>query len=299
MANDLPHRPSLCLIEALGSPPSIQPDLLTRARSSADKIPLVRVVVPSEGHPRHDEEWRDVLGRGLLRVAHKSTRSRDVEKELLAPDSLYFHAGRAHPDYGTLVLILEDSSAGVCEASASGLGSLLCARGSAMADTVAHGCLAPVSHWDLGEQQRFYTQTTWQGAWREKAAHFLAGYYGQKGLDGYFGEGEDARPNVADPSGVFHNPTITDWRAWTIEVRHTRDLDLNVALDQGRILGWALHPDLRNLIETRLKAGDPPLAFYHRLRTDLRDRELPYDKDAETATLAADRFCRNRIGEWR
>ncbi len=244
-----------------------------------------------------------MLGDGLLRVGHKSARSREIEKELSAPDALYFHAGRSHPDYGTLVFILDgsgDSATGEeCEASVSGMGCLLCARGGSPTDTDSHGCLAPVSHWHPDEQRRFYSETTWRDAWREQAASFLAEYYGQKGLAGYFGVGEAARPEVADPAGVFCNPTITDWRMWTIEVRHRRDLDLKAALVAGRILAWAQHPDLRNLINTRLVSGSVDLPFYQRLCTELSDRELQYDADAETPTLAADLFCRDRIGDWR
>lgn len=289
---------SWCVLQSLDDdPPPSMAMALPGASRLSQAMPLVRVAIPHPLRERHKLEWVDVLQHGRLRVEHKSGRSRSVEVNLGAPDSLYFHGGRAHPDYGTMVFILAGlPETHECEASPSGLGTLSCTSGSALDDAVSHGCLAPVSHWHPDDQRRYYRQSTWKGAWRPSAAKFLAGYFGAKGVEAYFAHGEAGRPDRADPAGVFHNPSVCDWRAWTIEVRCMRDLDLYAALREGTLLAWGISSNLRRLAETRLVEHGDELPFYEALCANLPDRELRGgdggDGDGLVMVSLADAFSR-------
>lgn len=258
---------------------------LPGARRVAEQIPLVRVAVSAS---REAAELRDVLRTGLLRASHKSARSREIEVRLGAQDFLYFHAGRTHPAYGKVVFALGDAPDGrYSEASPSGLGGLFCADGRSPDDASSHfdgSCLAPVSHRSDEDQRSFYEQSVWAPMWRSRLGDYLAAYYGRRGLHRYFASEEGSRPDQDDPAGVFHNPSVKDWRAWTVEVRVAGDVDLNAMIDAGKLLWWGVSLQLRRDIEKRMAAGEE-FPLYERLRMSVSDRELDATMRPTTSLL--------------
>ncbi|MEZ4409661.1 MAG: hypothetical protein R3A52_24795 [Polyangiales bacterium] len=280
----------------LGDAPEWYRARLAEAQTFAVRLPLVRVGVPASG-ARYQTEFDDLLDVGVLRATHKSPRSRAIEERLGATDALYLHAGRGHPAYGTCVFVLADVDG--AEASPGGLGSLLCERGASVDDGEVHdGCLAPIAHCDEASQRRYYVETTWRGVWRAPAGCFIAGYFGdvaRGGFSSYFHEGDDGRPHHPDPYGVFTNPKVTDWRAWTLEVRVAGDVDLHRALDEDRLLAWGMTDDLRRRADERLADGGS-CRFFLRLRTRAAELKLGDDfQDGARVVRASDEFVRRWV----
>jgi len=269
------------------------PEQLPKAKKVAELLPLVRVAVPGAA-PRREEELGDLLKLGLLKLTHKSPRARGKEERLQAPDSLYFHAGRTHPDYGDFVVALEGPLE-KWEASPSGLGSLLCDQEPHDPTEVHEGCLAPVAHRPLEQQQYHYKNNNWTEDWCSKAGGFLATYFGQNGLARYFAPGEEGRPDLDDPDQIFHNHNVKDWRAWTIEVRATTDVDLGTALDQRTLLWWGISQKLRREIERRTRDGEE-FSFYERLCRETKHLQIEqmYGNPCEIFELA-DQQAKQRV----
>jgi hypothetical protein len=139
-------------LDALPSPGDTNFDEYMSALSSceemANKLPLVRVAVPSDLPARKDVEINDVLIEGRLLRSHKSDRSKEIECKLEVSDSLYFHAGRPHHEYGTAVFVLRNACADE-EATPFGLGGLLCRCSGPCS------CLQPIATWKPDEQKKF------------------------------------------------------------------------------------------------------------------------------------------------
>src|SRR5687768_16440710 len=102
-----------------------QSALLPASGAISMSMPLVRVVVPN--NDRGPAEILDVFAHGILRKAHKSAHSRKLELDLGTADSLYFHAGRTHPQYGLAVIVIQDCPKPV-EVTPFGLGGLCCSN---------------------------------------------------------------------------------------------------------------------------------------------------------------------------
>lgn len=219
---------------------------LPRARIAAGKLPLVRVVVPRTD-PRQLVEVLAVFQAGRLGRDHKSPKAREKEEQLGVADSLYFHAGRPHPDYGRAVIVLRQSR-GPEEATPFGIGQLECDSGTLCSKGA---CLKPVAHKSRLEQQTFVSGSTWRGEWRKCAGHYLAAYFGDD-LLGYFRSGPTARPKYPDPEAIYSNPANIDWRSWTVEVRVLNDINLIEAIAVGDVLLWGLEEDLENWIQQRI-----------------------------------------------
>jgi hypothetical protein len=224
------------------------------------KLPLVRVVVPRG--PRKGMETDDTLRDGKLLPRHKSPVARKGEQRLGAADGVYFHAGRTHPVYGKVALVLypldEEDKA---EVTPFGLGGLLCDKPEGLAHPRPPECVLPVSHIEESEQAAFVQSSTWRSPWRDPAGHFLAAYFGSN-LDAYFAAGDAGRPARLDPAGVYHPMTGShDWRAWTFEVRIPAEIDLHRVLESGRVMMWAMEEHLYNEIAQRAADAEPPWWF--------------------------------------
>jgi hypothetical protein len=233
---------------------------LPSAATFAQRLPLVRVVVPHRG-PRNRVETDDVLRDGRILPGHKSDHARDLDRRLGAADGVYFHAGRTHPVYGKVALVLrpldEEDRA---EVTPFGLGGLLCTKPEGAEHPQPPECVRPVSHLAEPEQAAFVQSSTWRGAgWRDPAAQFLAAYFGTD-LGGYFALDDTGRPALVDPAEIFHPHTGSrDWRAWTFEVRIAAEILLAPILNSGRVMIWAMEDELYNeLIQRRATPGEPP-----------------------------------------
>lgn len=227
---------------------------ILKAQMVAKKLPLVRVVIPRTDPKRRREEISDVLIHGDLRRTHKSDRSRDIERRLHVPESLYFHAGRPHEDYGDAIFIIEDTANGVeVEATPFGLGQLLCGKKT---DMHKQGrCLAPISHEDDCKQRLFVRGSIWKADWRDRAAQYLALYFGSD-PSRYFMEGDKGKPQKHDPDCIYSNDDNKDWRSWRIEVRVLGDISLFDVLARKQLLFWAMKK--RWLAKLRSNIGARP-----------------------------------------
>jgi len=265
------------------------------AISLASKLPLVRVVVPPSD-PRKGREVEDVLRTGIIRASHKSARSRDVERRLGAPDAIYFHAGRTHPEYGHVALVLAplSDSAAAQEATPFGLGGLLC---DGVKDTHTQGgCISPIAHEPEATQAAFYADSNWSSDWRMSAAHFLDIYFLGR-LRDYFRDAATSKPSRPDPDKIYSDPANTDWRTWTMEVRVPKgDLDLNPLLDADRLLYWAIDEHLGSTLEILATSGGRSLAneypFYSRLLTMSNRRIISMNEDVFLAVdKTVEQYC--------
>lgn len=220
----------------------------------AGRMPLVRVVF-SKNKSRRTVEIEDFLVRGVIRRSHKSDHSRDIEKRLAVQDSLYFHLGRAHPDYGDAAIVVQEATV-ASEASPFGLGGLLCPGSGKNHD--AGCCVSPLAHAPEGDQKMFVASSTWYSDWRAKAGEFLALFFNAN-ADAYFAPGEGGRPSIADPEAIFSDPANKDWRSWTIEVRLLDDLRLDEVLTGNYLLHWAVVDTVENDLYDQAQAAGVPL----------------------------------------
>lgn len=212
---------------------------LPRALEMAASLPLVRVIIPRDDQ-RGIEEIEDVLTSGRLSREHKGLRTRRTEAQLGTGSFLYFHAGRTHPDYGRGMVVIRDSpTSAELEATPFGLGGLCCGGTDEDPLHKARGCVSPVAHHDSGEQARFVAESTWHEDWRDKAAQYLALYFGDT-PEAYFSPRAADKPTREDPEGIFTDPRTRDWRAWTIEVRLTEDVDLFDVIRARELLFWGM-----------------------------------------------------------
>jgi hypothetical protein len=242
---------------------------LSDAVAFVAKLPLVRVVVP-EG-PRKGMETDDTLRDGKLLPRHKSNNARDQERRLAAADGVYFHAGRTHPAYGKVALVLhpleEEEHA---EVTPFGLGGLLCKPEDREDHEQKRSCILPVSHREEAEQVAFVAASTWRSRWREQdqAPQFIAAYFGSD-LGAYFAADDTGRPGRLDPAGVFDSTAGSrDWRAWTFEVRIAAEIDLHRVLDSGRVMMWAMERQFyEDLFQRVARAGEPPWWFSKLMRS--------------------------------
>ncbi len=289
---------------ALGDPScSWREAALGQAQKMARAMPLVRVVVPSpdggklEVLERHEKQLVDVFRDGILRVDHESDGSREKEDKLGAARSLYFHAGRTHPIYGTAVFVLLEEHGQALEASPFGLGALLCEQGQTGDERVHDpGCLAPASHDDIDDQKRLYETNAWRDPWRVKFKTFLASYFGKASIDRYFAYDVAGRPDLAGPRAIYQNPRQKDWRAWTVEVRATETFDLNKALDDGRLLAWALSRRCRMAIADGIENKRQTFPFFDRLNASKENKFLAGDtEDPRTLFTQVDFWVRELV----
>lgn len=246
------------------------------ARSFADRLPLVRVVVPEpsneERAQREQTQIEDVLRKGLLRPAHESKNTHAMAKRLEVDPSLYFHAGRTHPQYGKLALVFrrlpQDDAV---DATPFGLGGLLCNK--AWPGHVQGECTSPVAHDAEAAQIEFVSDSRWTSAWRDQAAHFLAAYFGD-GLERYFLPGAAGKPNRPDPAGIYTDAWSRDWRSWTIEVRITQEVDLFQVLASGDLEAWAIDGQLETWLEQNVRATGAVYPWWEALLKVAKDRRI-------------------------
>lgn len=262
----------------LGATPSAE--VLGRGQRLAQSLRLVRVVFPwSWDEDRARRDIPDVSHRRRLRTLaksritrqflsfaiparitprHESPGSRAKDKTIAGRSFAYFHAGRAHKDYGRAFIILSDFPSGSkFEASPFGIGALACTRcRDECTQASPPRCLVPVSHFDpITEQQKFYKDGCWPGEeWRERAGHYLARYF-EGSSDRYFGCDSSARPVCDGPQGVFSRQT--DWRMWTIEVRLEKHLDLAEAFTQKLIVKVGIPRTLLREVRALERQGSP------------------------------------------
>jgi hypothetical protein len=244
----------------------------------ANRLPLVRVVVPRSA-PRMTEELADVLRDGMLKKSHKSLASRQKEVQLGVPDSLYFHLGRTHPDYGQAVVVLTSTNSRI-EATPFGIGGLLC--DSSSPDHNAGRCISPVAHAPVSEQIDFVGRSTWRTDWRDRTADFLALFFAE-GFDRYFAPQETGRPRRADPEGIFLAPENRDWRAWTVEVRAAEDVNLQASVSQNSIIFWAIDEFLENYIDELVQDSGTPKAHEFPFLT-----RMPADRQVRRPATASE-----------
>jgi hypothetical protein len=210
---------------------------LERCSQIAERIPLVRVIVPT--NDRGPLEVHDIFSDGVLRRSHKSDHSRLLEQELGAGDGLYFHAGRTHPQYGRAVFVIADSPVHA-EVTPFGLGGLCCPNNNSSPLHADGSCISPVAHLERSIQRGFVLGSTWRDDWRARVGQYLAWYFGST-PSRYFLDGSASRPSRPDPEGIFIEPRNRDWRIWTAEVRILDDLLIRAIIDQGALLFWGVH----------------------------------------------------------
>jgi len=208
------------------------------AEQFATRLPLVRVVVP-RAPGRRIQEIEDVFAGGVLRTEHRGAGTRDIEAQLGIGPFLYFHAGRSHSDYGDAIFVFDDLE-GSYEATPFGLGGLCC-PGPPDPFHLRCQCVDPVAHESQVRQSQFVSDSTWKPQWRSEAAKYLAAYFGGR-LEEYFDSSPSAKPTLTDPDLIFGDSRNTDWRAWTIEVRSSSDVNLFDVVRSGCILWWGV-PD--------------------------------------------------------
>lgn len=258
---------------------------LPRCTQIAARLPLVRVIVPSETNDRQVQEIHDVFAEGLLLRSHKSTRSRNLERQLGAGDALYFHAGRSHPDYGLAILVLSEVSAPV-EVTPFGLGGLCCPNIDSDHLHSAGGCVSPVAHMSEAEQRQFVRESTWRADWRAYIAAYIAHYYGSEPYR-YFADGEGSRPAPIDPDGIFADPHNRDWRIWTAEVRVQADLSLQDCIADNTLLYWGAHPTVEQKLKRDAVARKTRLSILYPVWLRLpRDKRLPVERTPGTSRFA-------------
>jgi len=250
---------------------------LPRARRMAQILPLVRVFIP-HNEPRLTDELHDLLIDGDLKRSHKSGDSSKKEIRLQVRDSLYFHAGRTHPDYGHAVLVFKDLR-GAVEVTPFGIGGLDCP--SYGPDHAAGKCVSPIAHIELSKQSDFVHDSTWAEKWRDRASEFLAAFFGDR-LDKYFYPEDSGRPTRPDPERIFVAPDNRDWRSWTIELRKLDDLHVRAALQADLILIWALDEHVENLIDETVQDTGTPKTDLFPFLTELPEH-LRLDRTATDA----------------
>jgi len=245
---------------------------LAEAQSFARRLPLVRVVVPDastdpgnrERLQREARQIEDIFHHGRLKPEHESANAHAVAGRLGVGHSLYFHAGRTHPDYGKLALVFRelpgDDSA---DATPFGLGGLLCTSNGRWHDTGS--CTSPVAHDPEPDQVDFVRESRWTSAWREQAGSFLAAYFGVE-LHRYFLPEAEGKPKREDPAGIHADPHARDWRSWTIEVRFTREIDLFEVLNRGALQAWAIDTRLATQLQRLEQVRGQSYPWWNELR---------------------------------
>lgn len=252
-----------------------------QALSVAQRLPLVRVVLPSHTE-RRAEEALDVFSSGVLKRSHKSPRSTEIETRLAVPNSLYFHAGRPHPDYGSAILVLGHAD-GAVEATPFGLGALDC-NGTSKAHSDG-ACLSPVAHWPIARQEEFVRSSRWSSNWRDHTAEFLALYFAND-LHQYFAPGSAGRPVRRDPEGICDEAN-KDWRSWTIEVRLQEDLDLRGALEKGLLLYWAMESSSEEDFHVHVQDTGYPLSEIYPLLAALPPKRRVHHLAGDIKSICA------------
>lgn len=253
--------PALSLLNDL--PPAELGDFqeaLPNAKRAAKRLPLVRVAV-SFSPARRDKETMDVLCDGWLKRAHKSPDSSAIEHEFSVANSLYFHGGRSHPDYGYVIVVISNTNEPM-DATPFGLGGLQCDG----AGTTKHDegqCLRPVSHYtDIAKKKTFVHDSLWNADWRARTGEYLALYFGHD-LSAYFARMGRGKPNRPDPEGIYSSPDNKDWRGWSVEVRVHTDMNLFDVLHSGHLICWAIdHPYEEDLRREALKKKIPLPRLY-------------------------------------
>ncbi len=251
---------------------------LPRAGEVAKRTPLVRVVVP-----RHEDrafiEAHEIFIDGLLRLNHKSAKSRRIEIELGAGDAVYFHAGCASPEYGRAVFALQHISQDV-EVTPFGLGALICTGKSSDPLHKAGSCVSPVAHWSRANKVSFVRDSTWRDDWRDRFADYLACYFGGQ-LDRYFSMQASGKPQVVDPERIFASRRNKDWRIWTLEVRVLGDVNLFDAVRAGTIVLWGVPPNVEKQLKVAALAARRRLSHMRPLWA-----QLPRDKRRTVASVS-------------
>lgn len=139
-------------------------------------------------------------------ISGKSDNTRRAEEMLGLSASVYFYAGRAHPQFGNAAFAFPAG----CEASHSGSVSPFDTGGLLSDPPRIKVRLDPTD----GEPERVAFGKASQvplGQWREAFGKCLAAYFAVD-LDYWH-----KRPSVSDPEGIFE--LNDDWRAWTFEIR--------------------------------------------------------------------------------
>jgi hypothetical protein len=208
---------------------------IASALEVAAKMPLVHV----SGHyvpfvdvilaPPHE------LPTSEASAGYCSDYTRSAEDNLGINRSVYFYAGRAHPDFGSIALAFGPA----CEAAHTGSVTAFDTGG-------LHGKFI---RWNLPD----YDATTLRGfmadsvidlaEWRAHFADYLAIYFDPLS-EYWFG-----RPSRVDPEEIFQ--AGNEWRAWVFEVRFNEGQRISDALV------WCASPEQVSLIFEAIE-GLPP-----------------------------------------
>lgn len=233
------------------------------ASAAAERLPLVRVVMPVEEMMRGSDhadtrvapEKDDILRFGVLSPDHKSHRTAVIEARLDISGRLYFYGGRAHGVHGMLYLVFKDLPSRI-EATPFGLGALFCATAPPARET--DPCLHPIAHLPDDLQCQWAQQSLWSDEWRARTAEYLSLYFCDDRLSDYFAPFGTGRPRRRDPDGIFSDTRNDDWRLWTIEARVPTAIDILSALEDGSLLGWAIATPHEHLLLDDVMCGNQP-----------------------------------------
>jgi hypothetical protein len=162
------------------------------------------------------------------------------------------------------------------EATPFGIGGLLCKGSGRYHD--AGQCTSPVAHDPQSDQVAFVAASSWNTAWRERAAHFLAAFFSPS-LGDYFLPADQGKPKHADPAGIYSDPHSRDWRSWTIEVRMLEDVDLSAVVRRGNVQAWAMDTQLEDRLRQRIQATGATFPWWEEL---LRSQARRVEADGAT-----------------
>lgn len=178
-----------------------------------------------------------------------SGKTREAEDMLGLKRSLYFYAGRAHPNFGKIALAFE----GKCENSHSGSATPFDTGG------VADGKIATNLSDARPSILRWFTSNSMfsLGKWRIAFAHFLAAYFTQPS-DYWSG-----RPFKDDPEELFTKNA--DWRAQVFEIRFHEGQEILSACF------WCASRGQQQLLDREAKSHPPIGAFPTPLQQLLND----------------------------
>lgn len=213
---------------------------LPRASVVAEKVPLLHVdpsLFDLIENPPHEFSTNAIGG--------KSEKTQRAEELLGLPPSVYFYAGRAHPDFGSSAFAF----AAGCEESHTGSASPFDTGGLLSDPPHIKVRLEPTD----GKSERVAFGKASEmplDRWRNAFGKCLAAYF-DSDLDYWH-----KRPSVPDPEGLFE--LNDDWRAWTFEIRFSEGQSIHERV------AWCadetVMSHLRRLADQQPSAipGDPP-----------------------------------------
>lgn len=187
--------------------PPPAPEVLARCEQVAAKMPLVHVTSGRAGRPMLWDIADGTIPTSEEQYRYCGPTTRDVELLLGFPPSVYFYAGRAHPQYGEVALAFLPEVERTVAHSATPFDS----GGVAREDGRGYHFTPPAGM----SRADFARACILEADWRAEFARWLAGYF-PSGARGYW----ERPPEREDPNGLYS--AGNDWSAWVWEVRFTR-----------------------------------------------------------------------------